>query len=83
MAMQVCTKTTSKLKLLHRKTRFLSKDLVRFLCKTLIHPHFDYGCAVWYPDLNEKYPVLQLASFKEILAQGMRFRLGMQNSTAK
>ena len=55
MAMQVCTKVTSKLKFLYRKNRFLSKDLRRLLCNALIQPHFDYACAAWYPNLNKKY----------------------------
>ena len=32
MAMQLCTKVTSKLKCVYRKNRFLSKDLRRLLC---------------------------------------------------
>ena len=52
---KVCTKVTSKLKFLYRKNRFFSKDLKRLLCNTLIQPHFDYGCAAWYPNLNKKY----------------------------
>ena len=55
MAMQVCTKVTSKLKFLYRKNRFLSKDMRRLLCNALIQPHFDYACAAWYPNLNRKY----------------------------
>ena len=55
MATQVCTKITSKLKLLYRKNRFLSKDLRRLLCNALIQPHFDFACAAWYPNLNKKY----------------------------
>ena len=46
MAVQVCTKVTSKLKFLYRQNRFLSKELRRFLCNALIQPHFDYACAV-------------------------------------
>ena len=44
MAMQVCTKVTSKLKFLYRKNRFLSKDLRRLLCNALIQPHFEFAC---------------------------------------
>ena len=55
MAMQVCTKVTSKLKFLYRKNRFLSKDLRRFLCNALIQSHFDYACAPWYPNSNKIY----------------------------
>ena len=55
MAMQVCTKFTSKLKFLYRKSRFLSKELRTLLRNALIQPHFDYACAAWYPSLNKKY----------------------------
>ena len=55
MAMQVCTKVTSKLKFLYRKNRVLSKDLKRLLCNALIQSHFDYACAACYPNLNKKY----------------------------
>ena len=55
MAMQVCTKITSKLQFLHRKNRSLLKYLRRLLCNTLIQSHFDYACATWYPNLNKKY----------------------------
>ena len=55
MAIQACTKVTSKLKFLYRKNKFLSKDLRRLLCNALIQPHFDYACAAWYPNLNKKY----------------------------
>ena len=44
MAMQFCTKVTSKLKLLYRK-KFLLKDLRRLLCNALTQPHVDYACA--------------------------------------
>ena len=57
MAMQVCTKVTSKLKFLYRKSRFLSKDLRRLLCNTPIQSHFDYTCVAWYPNLNKKYKI--------------------------
>ena len=40
-----CTKTASNLKMLYRKNRFLSKDLMSLLCKKLIQPNFDYACA--------------------------------------
>ena len=54
MVMQICTKIILKLKFLYRKNRFLLKDLRRLLCNALIQPHFDYQCAVWYPNLNKK-----------------------------
>ena len=55
MAMQVCTKVTSKLKFLYRKKMFLSNKLRRVLYNTLIQPHFDYACVAWYPNLNKNY----------------------------
>ena len=55
MAIQVCTKITSKLNFLYRKRRFLWKFLRRFLCNSLIPPYFDYAFAAWYPNLNQKY----------------------------
>ena len=55
MAIQVCTRVTSKLKFLYRKIRFLSKDLRKLWCNALSQPHFDYTCATWYPNLNKKY----------------------------
>ena len=54
MAIQVCTKVTSKLTFLYRKNMFLSKDLRRLLCNALIQQHFDYACVAWYPNLNKK-----------------------------
>ena len=44
VAMEVCAKVTSKLKLLYRK-KFLLKDLRRLLCNALTQPHVDYACA--------------------------------------
>ena len=55
MAIQVCTKITSKLNFLYPKRRFLWKVLRRFLCNSLIPPYFDYAFAAWYPNLNQKY----------------------------
>ena len=55
MAMQVCTKVTSKLKFQYRKKMFLSNKLRRVLYNALIQPHFDYACVAWHPNLNKKY----------------------------
>ena len=67
MAMQVCIKITSKLIFLYRKNRFLSKDLRRLLCNTLIQPHFNYACVAWYPNSNKKYKIkLQVLQGKYI-----------------
>ena len=74
MAMQDCTKVTSKLKFLYRKNRFLSKDLRRFLCNALIQSHFDYACAPWYPNSNKIYKKMQVLQNKCI-----RFCLQLTN----
>ena len=54
MALKVINKKNSKLKFLYRKNRFLSSELRRVLCNALIHPHFDYACPAWYPNLTGK-----------------------------
>ena len=54
MALKVINNIIGKLKFLYRKNRYLTKELHRILCNVLIQPHFDYGCPVWYPNLNEK-----------------------------
>ena len=81
--MQVCSKVTSKLKLLYRKNRFLSKDLRRLLCNALIQPHFDYACAAWYPNLNKKYKnkllVLENKSIRFCLQLDNRENIGNEH----
>ena len=47
-------KIKGKLQFLHKKNRYLTKELHRMLCTDLIQPHFDYACPVWYFDINEK-----------------------------
>ena len=54
-AIQVCTKITSKLKVLYRKKIFLMKDFRRLLSNVLIQPHFNYACEAYYPNLSKKY----------------------------
>ena len=77
MAMQVCTKVTSKLKFLYRKNRFLSKFLRRLLCDTLILSHFHCARAAWYPNFNKKYrkklQVLQNKCIRFCLQLGKTF----------
>ena len=34
--------------------RLLSQTPRRLLCKVLIQPHFDYACATWHPNLNNR-----------------------------
>ena len=65
MAMQVCIKVTSKLIFLYRN-RFLSKDLRRLLCNTLIQPHCNYACVAWYPNSNKYKIKLQILQGKYI-----------------
>ena len=55
MALNVVSKIKTRLKFLYRKNKFLSPHLRRLLCNTLIQPHFDYACSVWYPNLNKKF----------------------------
>ena len=52
MTLKVIKKINGKLKLLHRKNRFLSPELRRMLFNALIQPHFDYACPAWYPNLT-------------------------------
>ena len=54
MALKVVNKINRKLKFLYRKNKFLTPELSRMLCNTLIQPHFDYACTAWYPNLTEK-----------------------------
>ena len=54
MALKVINKINSRLRFLYRKNRFLSPPLRRLLCNSLIQPHFDYACSVWYPKLNKR-----------------------------
>ena len=53
MALNVINKISSKIKFLYRKNRFLTPDLRRLLCNSLIQPHFDYACSSWYPFLTQ------------------------------
>ena len=48
------------MKLIYRKNGFLTSGLRRMLCNVLIQPNFDYGCPVWYPNLNVKLKKLQV-----------------------
>ena len=83
MAMQVCTKVTSKLKSLYRKSRFFLKDLRRLLFNALIQPHFDYTCPAWYPNLNKKYNskllVLKNKCIRFCLQLGNRQHIGTEH----
>ena len=54
MALKVMNKINGKLKFSYRKNSFLTPGRRRMLCHALIHPHFDYTCFAWYPNLNAK-----------------------------
>ena len=54
MALKLINKINGKLKFRYSKNRYLTKELHRMFCNALIHPHFDYACPAWYPNLNEK-----------------------------
>ena len=54
MANKVISKVNARLKFLHRKNKYLTPNLRRLLCNTLIQPHFDYACSAWYPNLSKK-----------------------------
>ena len=54
MANEVISKVNARSKLLHQKYKYLTPKLCRLLCNTLVQPHFDYACSVWYPNLSKK-----------------------------
>ena len=53
MTLRVTKKIHSRLKLLHRKNRFLDVPLRRLLC-IFIQPHFDYVSIAWHQNLIKK-----------------------------
>ena len=53
MVESVLSKINNKLKFLYRKQRFLTKDIRRLLCNSLIQPHYDFACCSWYPLLTK------------------------------
>ena len=54
MAYETIKKINSRPNYLFRKKHFLTTSFRRLLCNTLIQPHFDYACTVWYPNLCKK-----------------------------
>ena len=54
MAHKVINKVNARLKFLHWKNKYLTPNLRRLLCNTLIQPHFNYACSAWYPNLSKK-----------------------------
>ena len=53
MALGIIEKIKSRLKNPHGKNWFLDIPLRRLLCNSLIQPHFDYVCTVWYLNLTK------------------------------
>ena len=65
MALKASNKINEKLKSLYRKNKFVTPELSRMLCISIIQPHFDYVCSAWYPNLNEKLKMeIQIAQNK-------------------
>ena len=77
MALNVINKINTRLKFLHRKSRFLSLPLRRLLCNALIQPHFDYACSAWYPNLNKKFK----SKLQTLQNKCIRFCLQLDNKT--
>ena len=53
MGLKVLKKVNGKLRFLYRQGKYLNPRLHRMLCNTLIQPHFDFACSVWYPNLTK------------------------------
>ena len=49
---KVFKKINAKVIFLSRQSKYLTPRLKRLLCKSLIQPHFDYSCTLWFPPLN-------------------------------
>ena len=54
MAHKVISKVNARLKFLHQKNKYLTRNLRRLLCNALIQLRFDYACSAWYPNLSKK-----------------------------
>ena len=75
MVESILSKINSKLRFLYRKQKFLSKDIRRLLCNSLIQPHYDFACCSWYPLLTQNFKKrLQISQNKCI-----RFCLNLNN----
>ena len=53
MLLKVTNRINSKLKSRYKKNKFLTPELDRMLCNTLIQPQFHYACPSWYPNLTK------------------------------
>ena len=54
MAHKVIRKVNARLKFLYGKNKYLTPNLRRLLCNSLIQPYFDYVCSAQYPSLSKK-----------------------------
>lgn len=54
MAVKSLKKINTKLQFLYWQNDFLSPNLRRFLCNSLIQPQFDYACIFWYSLISQK-----------------------------
>ena len=48
IAMKSLRKISTKLQFLHSQNEYLTPELIRLLCNSLIQLHFDYACVTWY-----------------------------------
>ena len=48
IATKSLSKISTKLQFLHRQNEYLTPELLRLLCYSLIQSHFDYDCVPWY-----------------------------------
>ena len=81
MATKTIKKINARLKFLHRKNDFLTRDLRCLLCNALIQSQFDV-CSSWFPNLNQKLkkklPTTQNKYIRFCLQLSSRTRLTFQ-----
>ena len=80
MATKVMGKINDGIKFLYRKNRFLDSSLLHLWCNALVHPHFDYACSAWYPNLTQnlrkKLQTTQNKCIRFCLQLGNRSHIG-------
>ena len=54
MAHKWICKYSARLKFLHQKSKYLTPNLGRLVCNTLIKSYFDHAYSAWYPNLSKK-----------------------------
>ena len=54
MAMKSLRKISTKLQLLYGQNDYLSAELRRWMCNSLVQPHFNYACVFRYPLISQK-----------------------------